>query len=166
MAEVKRFGTLELEEDLSFQRRQWRASQVLWMVLVGTMIATALGVFGNGPLSSARAGAPDGPLRVEYERVVRFGASVRLVVRARPRPDGAVQFTIDQSLLQAFRVQDVTPPPSATALGDGSVEYRFQANTSAPSTIVFEMQPAALWSVHGQIRSPDGAVQLRQFILP
>lgn len=166
MAEVKRSGTLELDEDLVFQRRQWRASQILWMVLVGTMIATALGLFGNGPLSRARAGAPDGLLQVEYERVVRFGASVRLVVRARPRPDGAVQFTIDQSLLDAFRVQDVTPQPSAAALVDGGVEYRFQANTSAPPVIVFEMQPAALWSVQGEIRSPAGAVQLRQFILP
>jgi hypothetical protein len=166
MAEVKRFRTLELEEDLPFQKRQWRASQMLWLVLVAIMAATALGVFGNGPLSRARAEDPDGPLQVEYERVARFGASVRLVVRARPRADGTVQFRIDRSLLHAFRVQDVTPTPSAAALVDGGVEYRFQANTSGTSAIVFEMQPAAHWSVQGWIRSPDGAVRLRQFILP
>jgi hypothetical protein len=165
MAEVKRFGTLELEEDLAFQRRQWRAAQVLWLVLVATMVATALGVFGNGLLSQARVGPAHG-LHVEYERIVRFGASVRLVVRATPRPDGAVRFTIDRSLLEAFRVQDITPQPSETALVDGGVEYRFRASTSAPSVVVFEMQPAARWSVQGWIRSPDGALRLRQFILP
>jgi hypothetical protein len=166
MPEVKRFGTLELAEDLAFQQRQWRASQMLWLLLVATMIATVLGVFGNGVLSRARAGAAQGSLQVEYERIVRFGASVRLVVHADPRPDGSVQFTIDRSLLDAFRVQDVTPQPSAAALVDGGVEYRFEANTSAPSAIVFEMQPAARWSVQGWIRSPGGAVRLRQFILP
>jgi hypothetical protein len=166
MAEVTRPDGLELDEDLPFQKRQWRASRMLWLVLVALMAATALGVFGNGPLSRAEAGDPDGPLHVEYERVARFGASVRLVVRTRPQADGTVQFRIDRSLLDAFRVQDVTPPPSAAALADDGVESRFQAHTPRTLAIVFEMQPAARWSVQGRIQSPDGAVRLRQFILP
>ena len=94
-------------------------------------------------------------------RALLHGAKVDIL-----RMDGSVQFSIDRSLLDAFRVQDVTPQPSTAALVDGGVEYRFQGSTSAPSAVVFEMQPAARWSVQGWIRSPGGAVRLRQFILP
>jgi hypothetical protein len=166
MAQVRRVGSLEVEEDLDFQSRQWPASRALWAVLLALMLATVLGVFGSDPLSRQHAGAPDAPLRVEYERVARFGSSVRLVVHARPQPDGDVRFALARSLLDAFRVRHVTPAPSSSAIVERGVEYRFRAGRSGTATVIFEMQPAIRWSVHGQIESPDGAVHFSQFILP
>jgi len=166
MAEVRRAGTLELQEDTSFQFWQWRAAQALWLVLLGIMLATALGAFGSGPLSRARAAAPGGALAVEYERVARFGASIRLVVHARPQPDGAVRFTVGRALLDGMRVQHVTPAPAATSIVDDGVEYRFEMGEPRIATVLFELQPATRWTVEGEIRSRDGAVQLQQLILP
>lgn len=124
------------------------------------------GVFGGGVFSRTRAGAPDAPLWVEYDRVARFGASVRLIVHARPQPDGSVRFTLARSLLEALRIQHVTPLPASTSIVGDGVEYRFQAAASGSVPVIFEMQPATRWTVQGHVQSPDGSVQFTQLILP
>ena len=68
-------GPRELDRHLPFQRREWRAQQIGWIAL-GLFLAAALaGLFGGGPLSSARASDPGGGLTVDYQRFVRAGAS-------------------------------------------------------------------------------------------
>ena len=74
MAEMKHRG-LQIDENLQFQQREWRTSRAAWIVLLLTMAAMALGLFGNGPLSEARAGEPGDALWVEYSRFGRFGAT-------------------------------------------------------------------------------------------
>jgi hypothetical protein len=87
-------------------------------------------------------------------------------VHARPQPDGWVQFTVGRSLLEALKVEQVTPTPSSARIVEEGVEYRFEAGASGTGRVIFEMQPAARWRVDGQIESPDAAVRLRQFVLP
>jgi hypothetical protein len=165
MAEVGG-GNLEVGEDLAFQRWQWRAAQILWAALLAVMAATVLGVFGGGPLSRARAGDAGAPLFVDYERLARFGASMRLVVHARPQPDGDIRFTIDRSILDAFVILHVTPPPASTVVAGSGVEYRFRTGTNGPAAVIVEVQPATRWGVEGAIASPDASVRLRSFIFP
>lgn len=166
MSRTSRVGSLEVEQDLAFQSWQWRASQALWFLLLAVILAAALGVFGGGPLSHAEAGSVTGQLWAEYERVVRFGASVRLIVHARPQPDADIRFTLGHSLVRAFRIERITPSPSSTALADNGVEYRFPAEGTGTGMVIFELQPEVRWRVDGRIASPDDTLQLQLFVLP
>lgn len=157
---------LEIQQDLEFQKKEWRAARITWVVLLTIMVATLLGVFGKGPLSKAEASDSAGAFRVEYQRFGRFGASMRLLVFAPPGPDSSVRFALDGALLRSFQVKTITPRPSMELLlGDG-VEYRFDGAPDQHAPVIFELQPAARWFVSGSVRTVGARVQFRQFIHP
>ena len=166
VARTRRVSRLELEEDPAFQQWQWRAATVLWMALLAVMGATALGAFGNGPLARRTAGEAGSPFWVEYEGVIRHGASTHLVVNARPQPDGEVRFTIGRAALEDFQIERITPEPLSTSPGDDGIEYRFRTHGAGVSRIVLSLKPRALWRVESDITSPAGTLSLSHFILP
>jgi hypothetical protein len=61
---------MEINADLEFQRRVWAAQRIGWIAIGAFVIAALVGVFGQGPLSSAAAGG--NALRIEYERFARL----------------------------------------------------------------------------------------------
>jgi len=128
-------------------------------------IGCALGAFGDGPLSRAEAADPSGGLRVEYDRVVRYGTTSQLQVFTVSNGD-AVTVTIDRVLLDAFHVRQIVPSPQSTRLAGSGVEFVFAKDTSATAPIVFEFESMKAGGVRGMIRSGGSAVALRQFILP
>ena len=128
-------------------------------------IACALGAFGDGPLSRAEAADPSGELRVEYDRVVRYGTTSELQVFT-VSSAGAVTITVDRVLLDAFHVRQIVPSPQSTRLAGNGVEFVFAKDASATVPIVFEFESTKAGRVRGTIRSGGSAVALRQFILP
>ena len=129
------------------------------------MLAIALGVFGNGPLSHARAGDPSDAVWVEYERFVRFGTSQRITVHVHGQSDGTVRFVLGDPMRNAFRIIDTTPEPLATTIASDGIEYQFKAQSSQ-STVVIELQPTRRWFIEAMISSPDAAVTFVQLVYP
>lgn len=166
MVQLKSRRSLDLDEHLSFHRHEWRASRVLWVLLLLTMLATGLGLFGNGLLSRTRREASQDGLSVEYDRFGRYGASMRLLVDVPAPPDGRVAIEISRSLIDAFLVQHITPAPSATELTAGGAIYRFDAAPGARMPIAIEVQPRQRWRVEGSVTAGRERVVLRQFIYP
>jgi hypothetical protein len=108
-------GSHELDRHLPFQRREWRAQQIGWLAL-GLFLAAALGgLFGGGPLSSARAATADGGLAVEYQRFVRAGAAQRLRFEIATPGAGPVELRLSRGYLDAVRVEHVLPSPASTS---------------------------------------------------
>jgi len=164
VAEPTNDTSLELPHDPTFHRREWRLFTISWLTFLGLMAATALGVFGNGPLSHGRAGDPSGPLWVEYERFARFGASQRVRVHARVQSDGTMRFVVGHAVRDAFRITEVTPlPQSVTIVSDG-IEYQFAARENGP--IILEVQPVRRGFVEATIRSPEAALRFSTLIYP
>lgn len=167
VAELQQHRSLELEEDLEFEQVEWRTARITWFVLIALMAATLTGLFGGGPLSDASAADPSGGLRVEYPRFARYGASLRLVVHARPGPDGRLPVTFSPALVRAYRVQQITPAPARShALGE-AVEYIFEVEPGTPgAAMIFELQSTRRWLLSSEVRSGDRSVSLTQFIYP
>jgi hypothetical protein len=157
---------LTLEQDLSFERREWRLARVAYLVLLAVMAGIAAGAFGRGPLSHGHAGTAGSALWADYERIVRFSDRPQLVVHARPEADGTLRLLLDASLIDAFTVVDVQPPARASrARGDG-VEYEFAGEVGVASRIRFVLEATGRWNVRGNLRTREASVPLRAFILP
>ena len=112
-------ASLEITQDLDFQRR-WhtvqRVGRVLFLVLFAAAIA---GIFGTGPVSHATASGPGGAFSVEYDRFLRTTQSSALQVSPSTRQGGAGDIAIASSYADAIDISDVTPQPdSETATGD------------------------------------------------
>jgi hypothetical protein len=157
--------TLQVVEDLRFQQREWRAGTITWVGLIAIMAATVAGLFGNGPLSRARSGGPSDPIRVEYARFSRFGASQRLVVHLRTPEGGEPTLVMGRALADAFRIVQVTPPPVTVRLLVDGLEYRFNAAPEG-AAIVFELQPARRWLVRSAVRAGGAEARVTQFVYP
>ncbi|MEW6582872.1 MAG: hypothetical protein AB1416_08945, partial [Actinomycetota bacterium] len=69
--------------DLPFQRREWMAQRVAWVVMSLVAVAAVLGAFANGLLSRMTAGDGD-TLRGAYSRIVRAQASTSIRVTVAP----------------------------------------------------------------------------------
>jgi hypothetical protein len=72
MSDVGEGGGLQIEQDLEYQQRAWTVQRVGRVMMALAVLAALAGLLGPGPLSRASAGATGDPLRLEYERFLRF----------------------------------------------------------------------------------------------
>ncbi|MDI1428452.1 hypothetical protein [Polyangium sorediatum] len=88
MVEIKRTDDLETSEDLAFERTSMRVRRVGRALLFLFVLLAALGLFGDGPLSHARAGDASG-LFVRYERFLRVDGTTRFEIHPRVQSSAA-----------------------------------------------------------------------------
>ena len=130
--------TLQIDQNLEFQRREWRVQRLGWWALAAFIAAAILGVFGGGgPLGRARAATPDTALSVEYERFLRVGAATRLTIHV--ARGGPADLRISRAWFDRMRLQRITPEPAAIDIGVTETVLSF-AN-AAPFTLVIDAEP-------------------------
>jgi hypothetical protein len=149
---------LEIKHDLEFQRAEWRFQLIGWWGLGAFVLAAALGVFGKGPLSHARAGEPGSALWIEYDRFVRVGMSSRIVVRAAAPPAG-LQLHLNPEFLEAYRLEQVTPEPASIDTRAAGIDLRFASTGSGTGTftIFIDVEPLGAGRQTTTVTSGDGS---------
>lgn len=164
----QRVGDLEIAQDLRFQRRDWIAQRVGWVVMALILLAALAGLIGRGgPLARTQARSPDGGLRVEYDRFAHYEAPTRLrlsVAGAAARGE-QVRLWIERAYLTRARVQQVMPEPDAVRLAGDRVIYLFDAG--AGGDVSFELRPNSFGVLAGRAGLEGGGeVAFRQFVYP
>jgi hypothetical protein len=155
----------EIEEDLPFQHRNWRAQRIGWALLGAVVLAGLAGLLGSGPLSSAQHSRGAG-LTVKYERFVRHGAPSKIEVTV-GKPARTVRIAISRSFLETLEMRQLLPSPGQVRAGDGFVVYVFEPVGSGPMRVTFVFQPDQLGSHEAQIAVDDGPeLTIRQFTYP
>jgi hypothetical protein len=169
MPKVERISNLQLEQDLAFQRREWKAEQVGQAVLGCLLIAALAGLLGSGPASAAQAVSPSQRLKVQYQRFVRRGAPASLLVELRQDSGAAVEdveLQLSRSYLEDARIEAVTPAPNAAAAGASSLRYRF-ATRGSVAAFRFDLVPLSVGVIRGRIQTDGGdAVEFWQMSYP
>jgi hypothetical protein len=157
--------TLEIEEDLNFQRKEWLGQRIGMALLFGFVVAAFLGATGmGGPLARAEARDPGGALRVEYERFVRRGAhaTARVHVRA---ASGAVRLWVSAPYLEHVRIESVAPEPETVAVDADRHVYSIRTG-SGDVTITLDIEHQAAGRLDAQVGLVDGpSVQFSQLAL-
>jgi hypothetical protein len=153
---------MEIETDVNFQRREWTAQRIGWIVIAAVILAALLGIFGAGPVSRASGQAPG--LQLEYDRFVRWRQPMKLrcfVSETKPE----TQIAMSRNYLDAVQIEQITPPPvQAEAVGAWLV-YRFAG--PAPMAVTFNIKAEEFGNLTGAVRIPDGeAVSFHHFIYP
>ena len=157
----------QLDDDLPYQRREWRAQRFGWWALTVFVAAAGLGVFGGGPLSRATASSADGGLRLEYERFVRSGAPARMLVHVAGSPAGdpgrALQLEFSRDFIDAIRLERVTPEPASILVGPDIVSLHLPDAGSGPVTVVLDFEPLRAGRLTGRVAAGGGrALTFRQ----
>lgn len=167
---VGRVDGLQIEEDLSFQRRAWAVQRVGWGIMALVLLAALLGLLGSGPLSKATADVP-GVMRIEYQRFAQYQTPSRLTVHLeRGAVAGAsVSLGIDRQFLDRAGLESVVPPARRVHHAEDRLIYEFDvAAPGRPLTLVLYLEPQQAGVVTGRVTVENGspAAVFRQVVYP
>lgn len=166
---VGRHGSLEIEEDLAAQHREWRF-QAVGLVLLGLLVIGALsGLFGHGPLAATGATSPSGELQVDSGRFARRGGDESLRIRADAALASAGRFevAIERGFVDDLGIEHVEPSPESVETRGDALVYVFpQAEPAADLEVTLQLSPAGMWSTGGVVSVGGQSVRVRQFVYP
>jgi hypothetical protein len=142
--------SLQIPQDLEFQRQEWRVQKIVWMFVVVLLAAAIVGLLGPGALSSASTGRAG--FSVRYMRFARWQAPQTLLVSAGPDDSGTLQLSINRSFLDSMAVQQITPEPAGVKTAGDSFLYTFDLTQASRLTdVAFDLQPTSMGTIHGAI---------------
>ena len=164
-------GSLQIAQNLEYQRRAWRRQRVEWVLLALLLVAALLGLFGAGLLSTVAAGDRNAPLWLEYDRFGHAQAeSNRLLFHVAPAAASRAQVRLwlSRAYMERVRVHRVEPEPVAVEAAADRYTYVFAApDLRAPTTVTFRFEPDEPGRLHGEAGLDGGpAFEFSQFIYP
>jgi hypothetical protein len=168
MTATEPVGDLELDRDLSFQRREWTIQRIGWLVMMAIVAAALIGLLGSGPLSSATAEA--GLLRLAYSRFERRHAPSELEVAVSNDAESQdqIEVWISTDYLRGTEITSIVPEPEEVSEADDQMVYRFSIDDQAQtSTILFALEyddPGHTTGRMGMIGGPE--LTFWQFVYP
>jgi hypothetical protein len=146
--------SLEIDEDISFQHKEWIAQRIGVVVLSLFVLTALFGLTGiSGPLSHGEAG--NGVLHVEYDRVVRRGAKARMKLHLRAPSPGEVRFWVSAPYLEEVTVERVVPEVELQTVERDRHVYAVRAG-SPDVAISLDIQHNTAGVIGGEIGIIDG----------
>ncbi|HZG01887.1 MAG TPA: hypothetical protein VEY71_12855, partial [Chitinophagales bacterium] len=151
---------LELEEDLDLHERGWVLQKIGWAFILGVIGTAALGLYGDGVLSTRKP--TSGNFTLEYERFNRFEHEMEVLIQSSGEPINAI--TLPQSYLKDMRLVRIVPEPENNVATDRDVTYHFVGDHNIISVYV---RPESPGTFAGTLRINNGAsFDISQFIYP
>ena len=147
----KKARTLEIDEDLAFQHREWLFQRIGIAVLFVFIVSAGLGFTGmGGPMSHAEAGERGAPLHIEYERFVRSGAQSTMKLNLHSDPPGFIQFWLSAPYLEDVVIQSVAPIPQTVTVEGSRHVYTIRA-ASTDVTVKVDMEHQTSGTLEGEV---------------
>lgn len=144
-----------IEEDLRFQIRSWRLQRAGWVLGVVLIAAAVVGLFGNGPMSTATARSADGAVEVTYDRLARHGSPTRLNVDVHPAlvGDGPVVIWLAREFLDGLEIEAVIPEPARVVDSERRTGYEFDVEHvgSDGLDVTFRVRYDDVFLRHGEL---------------
>jgi hypothetical protein len=164
VSELKRVGAIDVEQDLGFQREEWRFQTIGRIALAAIVLLGLVGAFGQGPLAHARRTSAAGDITVEYDRITRHRSNSDITFIL-PAHNGAVVIWIGNEYLENVQLKQVVPQPANTRSTRGRVEFTF--NVVPPARIEFSVEPSRVLVLPLHVGVVGGStLRLRQIVLP
>jgi hypothetical protein len=148
--------TLEIDEDIAFQRKEWLAHRIGVALLFLFVLGALLGLTGGGGiLSHGEAGDRRGAVHVEYERVVRRGTPATLTLHLRRSAPGNIRFWVSAPYLQDVTIEGFVPQPDILSVERERHVYAIPAGSSEV-TVTLEVEHKTIGRIHGEVGLIDG----------
>jgi len=166
MGDPVRVGTLEIDQDLRYQRLEWRIERISWVLGALVLLAGVAGLFGSGPLSTAEAAGGSG-LRVSYDRFLRDGSTSRLTILTETGGSPVLEVLISRAYLSGMRVDRVFPEPRRIEAAGDWMRCHFDVEPRSRAEIVLDLEPTRPGGTGASLRiGGGGSVSFWQFVYP
>ncbi|ABS64891.1 conserved hypothetical protein [Parvibaculum lavamentivorans DS-1] len=156
-----------IHEDMDVQRTTWWVQRCGWVALGLLVIAAALGLFSEGPLSTASTTGAAGRMEVSYDRFGRNGAATRISITVRDNDAQELAITLSKPMMDAFAVETVHPTPREERSTPEGTEFVFASTGGGPLRVYFDVRPELSGLIRSEISLPYGPpARLTQFTYP
>jgi hypothetical protein len=162
-------GGIELDQDLSYQRKTWKVERVGWAVMALLVGLALLGFLGSGPFSQARRSDESGRLSLVYERLSRHQTSTPLTIEVRgDAVAGSLALFVDREFLAGAELEQTLPQPDHVRIAGDRLVFSFRAErASVPVVIVFRLRPVTMGLRHGRLGVEGvGSLDFDQWVFP
>lgn len=168
MSRIKRIDSLELEENMSFQKVEWGMEVVGMLMLVGLIVAASLGYFGKHGSNERTAGDPQGSLWARYENHPRWETRTWLEIHALPSGlDKKAEISIGENYLKEMMVQNINPEPERVESQQEQTKFVFAGSERGnPVVVRFQMEPEKPGRKSARVSSGEHEVKFDQYVLP
>lgn len=157
-----KYGDLQIEEDMRFQERTWKVERAAWVAMALIVLASALGLISEGPISKTRLGDP-AQLQIELQRVTHVDTPTRIHIRL--ATDGPFSIQLPYSYLHRAEVSKVVPEPDRVESAGGLVTYSFSGRQGT-ADIHFDLQFRRAGWTQGFVQREQERVDFRQYVYP
>jgi hypothetical protein len=165
-----RKGGLELDEDMTFQRRQFVVERVGWIVMLAIILAALLGVFGSGPLSAATVEDRSAGVKLEYSRFARRSATTQLRIHVAPSAieEHTILLRVGDEYLRRVDVESIFPEPERMMSDSGGLVAQVAVRAAdRPAVITVDVAPRESGTLVLELRVGSGApITVRQLVYP
>lgn len=160
--------TLEIDDNLAWQRRVWAFERGGWVLLLLILVSAALGLFGDGVLASARVASAYGGVTLEFPRYLRARSPEHLIASAAPAQRGAdaVVLWLDAAYLENVTIERIVPEPTRVRAGADRLTFEFASDGAGPLRIAFEINVRSGGRLHGRIGAGEESVEFSQLVYP
>jgi hypothetical protein len=170
MPQPKWVGSLEIGQELDFQRQEWRVQRIGWVVMALIVLAGLLGLTGNGVLARATVSDPAELLRLEYARLDRVQTPTTLTVLIAGDAVVAeqVEVWVDREYLRGILIETIVPEPQEVRSAADGLLYVFAVDEpEEPLTVSFDVRHTGFGAKSGRVALVDGpALDFGQFVYP
>jgi hypothetical protein len=144
---VKTVGSLELDEDMRFQRWSWAAQRVAWAAMAVTLVAACVGLLGPGPASKRRARAGDGSLTVEYSARGHANAEAEfnLILAPGVATGGVARLNVGAQIFEKIRIEATSPEPESVSVSQEGLVYQFRVADPAQQAKIVLYAKTTTW---------------------
>jgi hypothetical protein len=148
--------------------RGWNRLQTIIEIIVALIVfAGLLGLFGDGPLSTARTRFKDQPITIDYDRMLRRTVQSEMTI-ALTRPIASPTLTIElpNSFLRGMDIVSTSPRSSAMRAETDGVSYVFDLGDAREGEIILSMKPRLFGPLRSTIKALGSDITLDQFVFP
>ncbi|HWC14221.1 MAG TPA: hypothetical protein VG929_06470 [Actinomycetota bacterium] len=163
-------GDLQVEQDTTFEKREWNFQRVGRVLMSLIVVAALLGFFGAGPLSLTEVRDDTGNLSLAYEHFGRRGSTTELVVDVAPAAiaNGKAEVWLSSHYLGEMQVESVTPAPDQVTIQDDGYVYTFlvdQPEDAVTATFTFTIDAMGTVTGHAGLAGAE-PIELDHFFTP
>ncbi|QBF26760.1 hypothetical protein EXN22_14045 [Pseudomonas tructae] len=156
-----------VQEDMRSQCRVWRFERIGWYVLLGIVVLTLAGLFGNGPLSQRSAGSMDGRITCEYQAFTRSGSTSSMLIRAQGEPNSQVALLLEGSLFRDLNIESLQPQPFLSLSHGPTFLLHLGTDKEGIATLHVLLANDGVGSYDGRVSLASGSiVRLSTFVYP
>jgi hypothetical protein len=151
---------IEVDEEIGHTQLSWRLQKVAWVSLFIIIALVVIGLFGDGHLSLQSVTSQH--FNVQYDEYYRYQTEKSVRITSKTQTIKTV--TIAQSLMNSFKVTQITPVPTRSYIVGDSRVFEFYADRNF--AVAFYLTPMEPGMVEGKLKVNNVIFNLKHFIYP